>query len=615
VVKLKALPVEPIRNKLVSFIKKYFLFSLRSTIISLFLPVIIFFIAFTGWISYQLAVTQLEENAYKSVNDTVFQTKAYLENRLYDVFEQLVAFSNDPNTLSLIDSQSTEVAPDDYININHSLKEIHLNYNSVIESIFVDMHNGKFTLFRSDHRMNFNQFPYKKYASLYQGSKEGFYWQNEHSDDIFASKSEVVSVFKLIGNENSKANGILLFNLRRSFFENVLNKSLIGKHGYLTLVSKDGTFNSKAVAREYRLNEQQLSYLHSLQDEKGQYEFLNIEGKKMTIIYDTIGVNKWKVAAVFPTDEILKKANYIKLVTVIVILILTVIAILIANFLAKYITNPVSVLVSQTKQINENNLNIAFSHNGPREIGILTTALDELMVKIKTLLEQIRLEQDEKRQLEFSVMHAQINPHFLYNTLYSIKGLSDMGMNQEASSMITALSNFFRISISRGKEIISLEEEIAHIQNYLIIQEMRYGDDFSYEITIDPQLLPCRIVKLTLQPLIENAIYHGVKQKRGKGSIFVKGYEQDEIVYLEVIDNGTGIEREKLKTIQEELANKSSHSPTIGIGLKSVHERIRLHFGESYGLTIESEIGTGTKSVVRIPKTRGEVTYVQGSYR
>ncbi|MCM3728055.1 sensor histidine kinase [Neobacillus cucumis] len=600
-------PVAPMRKKLVTFIKRYFLFSLRSTIISLFLPVIIFFIAFTGWISYQLAVTQLEENAYKSVDDTVFQTKAYLENRLYDIFEQLVAFSNNPKTLDIIDSESSDINAQDYIEMNNLLRSIHLNFDSIIDSILVDMHNGEFTLYQSDYRMRFNHFPYKEYAEVYKGNKEGFYWHNEHPDDIFASKADVVSVFKLIGTDSSKVNGVLLFNLRRDFFENVFNKSLIGEHGFLTLVSPEGTFNSKAVAEQYRLSSKEIKYLQTLQEEKGKYEFKNADGKNMTIIFDTIGVNKWKVAAVFPTDEILKKANYIKYVTLIVILVLTAVAVLIANFFSKYITNPVSALVSQTKQINEDNLNLSFNHNGPREIEILNTALEDLMVRINTLLEQIRLEQDQKRQLEFSVLHAQINPHFLYNTLYSIKGLADMGMNKEASSMITALSNFFRISISRGKEIINLEEELAHIENYLIIQEMRYGDDFSYVINMDSTLLNYKIVKLTLQPLIENAIYHGVKQKRGKGEIVVNGYVENGNICIEVIDNGSGMNRHNLNEIREELANKRSNSSIIGIGLRSVHERIKMHFGDEYGLTIESEEGTGTRSKVMIPMTKGGV--------
>lgn len=595
-----------LRNKIGAFIQKYFLFSFKSTIISLFLPVIIFFIAFTGWISYQLAVTQLEENAYKNIDDTVFQTKGYLENRLSEVFERLVAFSNDPRTLSIINSESSELDAEDYINMANLLRVIHLNYNSIIDSILVDMNHGKFTMYRSEYRLKHNQFPYKEYLSQYKGSKEGFYWQNQHKDDIFASDAEVVSVFKLIGDDTSKANGVLHFNLRKDFFEKVLNKSLIGEHGYVTIVSPDGTFNSKDVAVDYQLDTEDINYLRSLPEEKGRYEFQKADGKKLMINYDTIGVNKWKVVAVYSTEEILKKANYIKYVTIIVILILTILAILIANFFARYISKPVSTLVEQTKLINENHLQLQFDHNGPREIEILNKAMEELMIRINTLLGQIRLEQDQKRQLEFSVLHAQINPHFLYNTLYSIKGLSDMGLNQDASSMITALSNFFRISISKGKEIISLEEEVTHIKNYLIIQEMRYGDDFSYEIDIDTKILNYKIVKLTLQPLIENAIYHGVKQKRSMGKIVVKGYEEGENICLEVIDNGSGIIANRLGEIKKELSSKRINSPTIGIGLRSVHERIRMHFGEPYGLTLESEEGKGTRSIVTIPKTKGE---------
>lgn len=594
-----------LKNKMVTFIKKYFLFSLKSTIISLFLPVIIFFIACTGWISYQLAVNQLEENAYKNVNDTLFQTKGYLENRLSDVFEQLVTFSNDPRTLSIINSEPSNIDAEDYIEMSNLIKVTHLNYISIIDSVLVDMHHSKFTMYRSEYRKRVSQFPYKEYASRYTGSKEGFYWRTQHKDDIFVNNTEVVSVFKLIGNDTSKVNGVLLFNLRNDFFEKVLNKSLIGEHGYITLVSPDGILNSKNVAKEYQLNRDDVKHLKSLKEESGRYELQKANGEKMMVIYDTIGVNNWRVAAVFSMDGIVKKANYIKYVTIAVIFMLILTAIVIANFLARYITKPVSALVEQTKQINENNLQLKFDHNGPREIEILNKALEELMVRINTLLVQIRLGQDEKRQLEFAVMHAQINPHFLYNTLYSIKGLSDMGLNKDASLMITALSNFFRISISKGQEIIKVEEELTHIKNYLVIQEMRYGDDFSYEIQVEAPALSGKIVKLTLQPLIENAIYHGVKQKRGKGKIVIKGYEEGGNIQLEVMDNGCGISQERLGEIQKELSSRRNQSPTIGIGLRSVHERIQMHFGESYGLVLESEEGKGTRAIVTIPKING----------
>ncbi|WP_121611298.1 sensor histidine kinase [Mesobacillus foraminis] len=595
------------KYKIGRLIRKYFLFSFRSTIISLFLPVMIFFIAITGFLSYRVAVTQLEENAFKNIEDTVFQTKGYLENRLSDVFEQLVAFSNDPRTLSIINSEQFEADPEDYIEMNSFLKTIHLNYNSIIESIYVDMNHGAFTLYQSQYPTKIKEFPYKEYEDLYKGNDEGFYWHNVHKDDIFKSESKVVSVFKLVGNQASDASGVLLFNLRNDFFEKVLNKSLIGEHGYIALVSPDGTLNSKDMADEYLLNEDNLKYLKDLKEDSGRYEFQSDDGRKMMVIYETIGINKWKVAAVFSTDEIVEKADYIKYITLIVILVLVGIAILIANFFARYISSPVSTLVEQSKSINENNLTMNYNHNGPREIEILNNAMEDLLTRVNHLLDQIKLEQEEKRQLEFAILHSQINPHFLYNTLYSIKGLCDMGLNGEASSMITALSNFFRISISKGKEIISLEEEITHIRNYLVIQEMRYGDDFSYQIEMDEKILNWEIVKLTLQPLIENAIYHGVKLKRGKGIIAVKGYEKGETIVLEVMDNGGGISKERLAEIRVELEKPSEHSSSIGIGLKSVHERISMHFGSPYGLVLESEEGKGTKNTVIIPKTRGGV--------
>lgn len=598
------------RQRVKKWIKKYFLFSLRSTIISLFLPVMIIFIAIMGWVSYTLAAEQLEENAYKNIDDTVFQTKAYLENRLSDVFEQLVTFSNNPRTLSIINTESAEIRPTDYIDMSNLLKTIHLNNTTVIDSIFVDMHHGTFSLYRSDYSLKINEFPYSQFNNNYHGNREGFYWQNVHTDDIFLSNDKVVSVFKLIGNNQSKANGVLLFNLRNDFFEKVLNKSLIGEQGYITLISPDGYMNSKNVTEEYSLDAKNLAYLRGLEEKSKKFQFQNIDGKKMMVVYDTIGINKWKVAAIFPVDEILKKANYIKYVTIVVIITLTGIAILLANFFARYISNPVSSLVNQTKLISENHLEMKYDHRGPQEIQFLNIAIEDLMVRVNDLLNQIRLEQEEKRQLEFAILHAQINPHFLYNTLYSIKGLCDMGLNKDASSMVTALSNFFRISISQGQEIITINEEITHIKNYLYIQEMRYGDDFSYEIEIAETILTYKIIKLTLQPLIENAIYHGVKQTRGKGKITIKGYESGENICLEVIDNGTGMSIEKLHAVRKELYEKRSGQPTIGIGLRSVHERLQMHFGEPYGLVLESQENIGTKCLVVFPKLKGGLTNV-----
>lgn len=584
---------------------KYLFSSFKTTILSLFLPIIIIFIMIMGFVSYTLASGQLQENAYKNISDTVFQTKGYLDNQLSDIFEQLVALTNHPDTLSIIAKDSKDINPTDYIRMDSHLNRI-FSYNPIIESMLVYFHNGDFVLSKGHDIWVKENFSYDEYRTQYQGNHEEFYWRNLHPDDIFSRPNQgngVVSVFKMIGNEESQAKGILLFNIREDFFKKVMNDSLIGENGYLVLASQDGYMTFKQVDQKYQLNEEVLNHLQKMNKENGRFEFQKPNGNKMIVAYDTIGVNRWKVAAVFPEEDILKRVNYIKLVTLSVIILLIAVAVPLASLLARYITRPISYLANHMKIIQKGNLDVKLDVTGASEIGILYKGIRDLVVRVNILLDQIRKEQETKRQLELAVMQAQINPHFLYNTLYSIKGLCDMNLNQDASSMVTALSNYFRISISRGQEIISVQDETEHIRNYLFIQEMRYGDDFTYDLDIDPQISGYSIIKLTLQPLVENAIYHGVKQTRGIGHIQVKGYAIENNLCFEVRDNGAGMSHERLDEIRLALKNKDSQK--IGFGVRSVHERIQIHYGKDYGLTIDSEPGQGTVVKVLIPIAEG----------
>ncbi|MGM0904104.1 MAG: sensor histidine kinase [Bacillota bacterium] len=595
-----------ISEKIKKIIRKYFLFSIKSTINSLYLPIIIVFIFITGWVSTVLATKQIEENAYNSMNDTVYQTKNYLEYMLSDAFQQLVGLSNDPKLLSLNTGKQGEVSPETYVAFDNKLQVIYSHFNVMLESILIDINHGEFTLYRnSDH--NFPSMYYEEYFERYQGNKESYYWRNLHIDPVFNEGNNVVSVFKLIEDKETSIEGIILFNFREDFFKQILDKSLIDGNGYLTLISPDGHFASKEVPEEYQLDENMITYLQSVDQEVGRLSFENANNETMIALYDTIGVNKWKLVSVIPQSEILNRVNYIKYVTLSIIAVMSVIAIFLSNFVGRVISNPFEKLAKQMKKVESNHPHLDFEMSGPEEMKILHNGFKELNIRIDGLMDQVRLEQEEKRQLEFAVMHAQINPHFLYNTLYSIKGLSDMGLNKDASKMVTALSSFFRIGISKGKEIISIKEEVEHIQHYLFIQEMRYGDDFSYEINVEKEILDYNIIKLSLQPLLENAIYHGVKQKRGQGKIQINGYEKDDIIHLEVLDNGNGIDADKLNDIKKEInAAYGEKKRFIGVGLQSVNERIKIHFGSQYGILIESELGIGTRITITIPKIRGE---------
>ena len=591
-------------RKTQDFIQRKLFFSFKSTINVFYISLIILFVSITGAVSYFLAIKQIEENTYSNVTDTVLQTNNYLEFMLTDVFQQLVSLSNDPDLIAF--SLKDEIQPRMYIQMNEDLKTIFYRYNTIIESIYVDIDHGKYTFSQSADFLLNKSFSYEDYYSKYTGSKESFYWRNIHEDEIYSDSKEVMSVFKLIGNETSPSNGIIVFNLRTTFFEEVLNKSLIGENGYLTLISPDGSFESKDVEKVYRLDPSTLDYLNKQENKEGQFSFKNSQGEKMIVVYNTIGVNKWKVAAVVPEREMLQKINYIKYFTVLFVLFIILIATFFVHFIGKYISRPIEKLAHQMSTV-EPNVAPVKGLAVPDEMRILYKSYDKLIARNHRLLDQVKLEQEEKRKLEIAIIQAQINPHFLYNTLHSIKGLCDMGMNEDASRMVSALSSFFRISISKGNEMITIKEEIDHIKNYLFIMEMRYGDDFTYEIDVEESLFDFCIMKLTLQPLVENAIYHGVKQKRGQGYIKVRVFERDELIQLEVEDNGSGINPEKLAKIKEELKDpfNNRRKKYIGIGLKSVNERIKSYFGEEYGLKLESDANK-TKIIIIIPKIKEE---------
>lgn len=581
----------------------HFLYSFKSTILSLYIPIIIIFIFITGMASYFLATAQIEENAYRNIKNIVFQTGNYLDNRFTDALQQLQALSNDPDIFTIINKKPEDISPDDYLRVQAHVNTIRSFNGALIDCIYINFNDGNFVFSRGYDASAMAKIGYWQYRMSYNNYPDDIYWQNFCPEDLSGEKrpSRDINMFKLFGRDNAEIKGIILFNLRYEFFEKVFNRSLLIQNGYLMLISQEGVMTFKNVNKEYQINDETLKYLQKTKEKEGKCEFITPQGKKMVVIYETLQTNQWKLAAVFTEEEILEKVNYIKYITFGVTILLIIVAVILTNALASYITKPISVLADSMERIKGENIDFVSTAHPFNEMEVLNQGVKELVERVKILLEQINMEQEIKRQLEFSVIQTQINPHFLYNTLYSIKGLCDMGMNAEASAMVTALANFFRISISCGEEIISIEEELSHIQNYLFIQEMRYGDDFSYEINIAPDILSYSIVKLTLQPLVENAIYHGVKQKRGTGWIKVSGYEQDGFLHFEVQDNGLGMSSERLTEIRKSLKNREFGLGKIGLGVRSVHERIRLHYGPEAKFTIDSQLNEGTVVKVIIP--------------
>lgn len=270
-----------------------------------------------------------------------------------------------------------------------------------------------------------------------------------------------------------------------------------------------------------------------------------------------------------------------------------------SRIMARSVSRPIEELCKTTELVAKGDFDTRAGGVLGDEISVLTKSFNSMVGQIGALVDNIKEEQRNLKDTELKLLQAQINPHFLYNTLDTIIWLAEDGQTQQVVSMVTSLSEFFRSTLSEGRDFITIREEAAHIRSYLEIQQFRYWDILDYEIGIPENLYGYGIMKLTVQPLVENALYHGIKNKRGKGIIRVGAHLEENRIEITVEDNGIGMRLEQLDELRCRIAGlKKSQG---GFGLVNVQERIQLHYGEGYGLFFESEYEEGTKVTVRIP--------------
>lgn len=319
---------------------------------------------------------------------------------------------------------------------------------------------------------------------------------------------------------------------------------------------------------------------------------------EMLLISTDIPNFEWRLISMVPYDLLTEDTGKITLLLILIGLVCFVIALFGARLLSNVISKPIVHLSRHMKKLKEGSLDQQIEVTSGDEIGLLASGFNTMMGRVKELLENISAEQRKKREYELALMQAQIKPHFLYNTLDVIYTLSEMGRTRDVQRTTKALADFYRVALSKGKDQIRLEEEMRSVMDYLSIQRIRYSDVFNFDIDIGPDILDCMIPKLTVQPLVENAIYHGLKNKASFGQLSITARREEQKVILSVRDDGAGITEERLQAIKRSMNDPEQQ---VGYGLCSVHERIKLYFGETYGIQIESVNGLGTVVTVELP--------------
>lgn len=271
------------------------------------------------------------------------------------------------------------------------------------------------------------------------------------------------------------------------------------------------------------------------------------------------------------------------------------------------ITEPIQNLCDQTEKVGEGDFTARAGDADIREVQVLSDSFNNMTEEIGMLVENIKEKEKNLHLVETRLLQEQINPHFLYNTLDSIVWLAEDDRSEDVISMVTDLSNFFRTTLAAGKDFMTVREERSHIESYLKIQGFRYQDIMEYEIEMEKEISECMIPKLLLQPLVENALYHGVKKKRGKSRICVWGYQEGSCLVFKVEDNGKGMSPETLKMLRENIETPIEQRGSDSFGLANVNQRIKYYYGEEYGLEIESEENVGTEATIMIPSKKTQI--------
>lgn len=426
-------------------------------------------------------------------------------------------------------------------------------------------------------------------------SSEGSYMTAPHVETIFEGYYPWVVTMTAPLEGSGEAAWVSL-DLSFSGISNYINNVSIGQRGYCFLMDDDGNiiYHPQQQLLYAGLKSEDTEALAALKD--GAYA-------DDTVIYSiaSVGDSGWRAVGVSYVDELVNRNvnDMIRLTFCLAVVVLAV-AVLTSWLLSRLMGKPLRGLASAMESFEADADHFTYRPvGGTREVQELSDSFEHMVLRIQELMTTVREEEINLRKTELKALQAQINPHFLYNTLDSIAWMCEQGRNADAVKMVHALARLFRISISRGHELIPIAKEIEHAESYLQIQMYRYKNQFTYTFDVDPDCLGYYCNKITLQPIIENSINHGLELMVEEGRIDVCVRQDGDDIVFSVQDNGVGMSEEQIEAIMQ-------HGPTdrTGIGIKNVNDRLKIYFGRNYGLHITSEPDVGTCVEIRMPKIR-----------
>jgi two-component system sensor histidine kinase YesM len=418
----------------------------------------------------------------------------------------------------------------------------------------------------------------------------------------------VISLVRELRNAKGASLGYIQVDLNYAIIDDLCRNAQPGASGYVFILGASGdiVYHPRQQLIYGNLKTERIPELLALRT-----GFLSSKVDGRDILYTAKPSEKtgWIIVVVSYLSELLAGTRRAQYSFVLLAMLCFAISVIVSSFVSTRISRPIESLRRSMQEVEKGNFDIDITVESSNEVYQLARDCDIAVKKVRDLIKQNREEGEQKRLLELRALQAQINPHFLYNTLDSIIWMVELGENEQAIDITSSLARFFRLGISRGSEFITIRTEIEYLETYLSIQKTRYKNKLDYEVSFQPELYGYRILKLLVQPLVENAIYHGIKNKESPGLVRVSGEREGGTMLIRVIDDGVGMSEERLDALRRRLedppgreAEDGGGPPSSGgVGVRNVQERIRLCFGPEYGLSFESKSGSGTIAMVRIP--------------
>ncbi|QAA30992.1 cache domain-containing sensor histidine kinase [Clostridium manihotivorum] len=590
----------------IRFPMNYMNLSIKNKILIFYVCILSIICLILGSYSYVVASKSLKDEVTSINIKDINQTSDNINFLQKDITDLSTFICLNPLIQSLVTSNEASSEYENFTKYGLEPLNILLASKDYISFIFIYGDQGSKYYLSKDGSSGLNSYEEIKKSDIYKSAhalKGAPLWVNlDTKNNVFITDNrnpKIAMVRTIIDTNTLQESGLMVICINTSFIENIYAQDLKGSDSIVLLDNKNNIISSKDSKKI--INSQDIPKLSPLLNESSGYHNTTLGGSEVLFTYSTIKESGWKLVSLTSQSEMFKSVQSIMTMTLAVIGLCIIISFFISIFVSSKLVNPIQKLLQSMKRVKSGNFKEKVDYEYNDEIGNLVCEYNDMIDNLQNLIDKVYKLQLKEKEAELKALQAQINPHFLYNTLDMIFWKSERAKQPEISEMIYALSKIFRTSLSNGNDFILVKSEKEFIENYLLLQGKRYRDKLDYSVDIDNDILDYYIPKLILQPFVENSIIHGTEADNDKSYLNISGKLVDGMLIFTIEDNGTGIDEITLEALLKNYNSNNTSNYKKGYAISNVKQRLELYYGDNHSLYIQSKLGQGTKITISIP--------------